>query len=55
VAGVFPDVLSVIRLVGTVLLESDDEWQIEPRHFSLQSMQKLKKPLALLSLGVVKE
>jgi Transposase, Mutator family/Transposase IS116/IS110/IS902 family len=29
IVGVFPDQDSVIRLVGSVLLEADDEWQIE--------------------------
>lgn len=44
VVGVFPDVVSMIRL-GAVLLEIDDEWQIELRYFSLESMHKLKEPL----------
>jgi putative transposase len=41
IVGVFPDQDSVIRLVGSVLLETDDEWQVERRYFSLDSMRKL--------------
>jgi putative transposase len=41
IVGVFPDQDSVIRLVGSVLREVDDEWQIERRYFSLDSMRKL--------------
>lgn len=42
--GVFPDGNAVIRLVGAVLLEMDDEWQIERRYFSRDSMRKLLEP-----------
>lgn len=44
IVGVFPDQDSVIRLVGSVLLEIDDEWQIERRYFSQDSMRKLREP-----------
>src|SRR6266849_5274776 len=44
IVGVFPDHASVIRLVGSVLLEIDDEWQVERRYFSLDSMCKVREP-----------
>lgn len=48
VVGVFPDESSVLRLVGAVLLEVADEWEIERRYFSLESMHKLIDPNAEL-------
>jgi len=44
VVGVFPDVASVTRLVGAVLMEVDDDWQVGKRYFSLTSMQRLTEP-----------
>jgi len=45
VVGVFPDQPSVIRLVGTLLMEIDDDWRATQRkYFSLESMQLLIDP-----------
>ena len=41
--GVFPDTGSVLRLVGSVVFEIDDEWQVERRYFSQESMQRRKQ------------
>ena len=42
VVGVFPDQPAVIRLVGTLLIEIDDDWRATQRsYFSKDSMQLL--------------
>ena len=44
VVGIFPNEASITRLIGAVLLEANDEWQLQHRYMQLEAMAELAAP-----------
>ena len=44
VVGIFPNEGSIIRLIGAVLLEANDEWQTQHRYIQTEAMAELTPP-----------
>ena len=41
VVGIFPNEGSIMRLIGAVLLEQNDEWQLQARYMQVEAMTEL--------------
>src|SRR3712207_6869187 len=46
VVGIFPSEPSIVRLIGAVLLEANDEWQLQHRYMQVEAMAELASPAA---------
>jgi len=44
VVGIFPNEASIVRLIGAVLLEQNDEWQLQHRYMQVEAMAELAEP-----------
>jgi transposase-like protein len=42
--GIFPSEASVNRLIGAVLLEANDEWQMQHRYMGVEAMGEILSP-----------
>ncbi len=50
VVGIFPNEASITRLVGAILLEQNDEWQLQHRYMTQETMTTLgEEPIIALT------
>jgi transposase-like protein len=52
VVGIFPSEPSIVRLIGAVLLEANDEWQLQHRYMQVEAMAELVPPLVAGTLAL---
>ena len=45
VVGIFPTEGAIIRLIGAVLMECNDEWQLQHRYMQTEAMAEFTPPM----------
>lgn len=43
VVGIFPNEGAIIRLVGAMMMEQNDEWSLQRRYMQLEGLQSLSE------------
>ena len=41
--GIFPNEAAIVRLVGALLLEQNDEWQLQRRYLQIERLQGTRR------------
>jgi putative transposase len=55
VVGIFPNEASIVRLVGAILMEQNDEWQLQHRYLSLETIAATEDGAAIELPAVLTE
>ena len=51
VVGIFPCNASIVRLIGVVLMEQNDEWLLQDRYMPRESLERLTDTIKDLSVA----